>query len=179
MFGLFVAIIGFLLISMALHLMLKEIRREAEGKLKPDASFYDTIQRFDDEVERLRDEVDGMNESFYEVVDSLNDRLNDVKLKVDILHNTQIQKAKEKETEVMIDVTNSVRKSDVYHQYEMEDHISKNPGLVKEAPVFPEQGIRRKIIDLSKQGKSASGIAKEVDRGIGEVELILNLLGKR
>jgi len=179
MFGLFIAIIGFVLISIALNLTLKEIKREAEVKFKPDASFYDGIERIDDEIQRLRDEVDGMNESFYEVVDSLNDRLNDYKRELTVIKKNKVLITNSVETNQIMDVTEDVRKSDTYHQYEMENHAIKSPKSVKEARVFPEQGVRKKIIELNNQGKSPSEIARVVEKGIGEVQLILNLLGKK
>ncbi len=49
----------------------------------------------------------------------------------------------------------------------------------KEVQVFPEQSIRKQIMELHHQGKTPFEIAKEVDRGTGEVQLILNLLGEK
>lgn len=178
-FGIFMVIIGFLLIVTTLYLTLKEVRREAEVKFKPDASFYDGMERVDDEVLRLRNEVEGMNESFYEVVEGLNDRLNDLKREMGIMKKNESNRVRAQESEILFDVTDNVRKSDSYHQYEMKDHKNRNLDTVKEDRVFPEQEVRRTILDLNSKGKTSSEIAKEVDKGIGEVELILNLLTKR
>lgn len=179
MVGIFMVILGFLLIVATLFLTLKEVRREAEVKFKPDASFYDGMERVDDEVLRLRNEVEGMNESFYEVVDGLNDRLNDLKREIGIMKRNEIYIKTTKESEIVFDVTDNVRKSDSYHQYEMKDHEERSLDSVKEDRVFPEQEVRRTILDLNSKGKTSAEIAKEVDKGIGEVELILNLLMKR
>lgn len=178
MLGIFMAIIGFLLIFITLYLVLREIRREAEVKFKPDASFYDGMERIDDEVLRLRNEIDGMGESFYELVDGLSDRLNDLKREVSTLKKREVAEEKKLE-EIVFDATRNVRKSDSYHKYEMNDYKEKTLTEVKEDRVFPEQKVRRLITKLHSQGKTSAEIAKEVDKGIGEVELILKLLKKR
>lgn len=183
MIGLFIAIAGFILISVTLYLILREFRREAQVDFIPDASFYETLQNMDDEIERLREEVDGMNESFYVLVEDLNDRVNDLKRQLHV-HEKNEQSTKHhkkvevEETQVKLDITQEIRKSDAYHSYEMARPAKRTPASIKDVQVFPEQEERREIMNLYEAGKSVYEIAKEVNKGIGEVQLILNLLGK-
>jgi len=180
MFGILIAMSGFLVVALTLYLILKEFRRGAQVESKPDASFYDTIQNVDDEIERLREEVDGMNASFYEVVDELNDRVNKLKRSFEV-HQTVDNEFVSKETneKLEVDISLDVEKTSSYHTYEKVSTQEKKTKKFKEVQVFPEQSIRKQIMELHHQGKTPFEIAKEVDRGTGEVQLILNLLGEK
>lgn len=176
MFGLFVAIVGILIIGITLYFTLKEFRREAKVELQPDASFYETIQNMDDEILRLRSEFDGINESYYLIVEELNDKIKNLQRKLEAHEALEIKETKKFESEIEIDVSREVKKNNSYHTYEMPTEKTE---FTKEVHPFPDQAIRREIVRLFHSGLTAPEIAKEVNKGIGEIDLILNLLGKK
>ncbi len=151
--GWIAAVIGIIIVVFSLNQLIREIRKAGIPNME-DQSFSDTFYNLLSRVEKLGEDLDDINQTFYESTERIEKRVETL----------------EKKTPPMEPIK----------QWPKESYIEPS---VKKAPTVnypatePSEEIRMatEIRKLLNEGKDSQQVARELNLGVGEVELIRRL----
>lgn len=149
--GWIAAVIGIIIVVFSLNRIIKEIRRAGIPNLE-DQSFSDTFYTLLDRVDRISEDLDDINQSFYESTERLEKRLTALESK----RPAKTQPAAAPMEPVTVERT--------------VPRLEREP--LREPERFGEQAMAVQIRRLLSEGKDVQQIARELNLGVGEVELI-------
>lgn len=150
--------IGTIIVVFSLNQLIREIRKAGIPNME-DQSFSDTFYNLLNRVEKLGEDLDDINQTFYESTERLERRMENLERKT-----PKADPVKRSASE-FFSVPSTVP-------------IQTHPGSAPEAKkTGPSEDIRMaaEIRKLLSQGKDSQQVARELNLGVGEVELIRRL----
>ncbi|MDM8533093.1 hypothetical protein QUF55_00195 [Clostridiaceae bacterium HSG29] len=148
-------IIGFLIVVAALILIRNEFTKSLDLRISKLGDFSDVEKRKIVEVlEELEDEINNLNKAFYEIVNDLEGKYS--------IHEKQLEMIEKKLKRI------STIKNEVEIKYE--NKINAEINIPND-----EISIKNKIIKMRAENMSINEIAKELQMGVGELKLLLNI----
>jgi len=157
--GWIAAVIGIIIVGFSLNSLIREIRKAGIPNME-DQSFSDTFYELLSRTERLGENLDDINQTFYETIERLEKRIEVLEKKA-----PAAESVKRFRTEPLSESVMSAAPAPVFP--------SNAP---PPSPAFPEEAYTAaKIRKLLSDGKDTQQIARELNLGVGEVELIRRL----
>lgn len=155
--GWIAAVIGIIIVVFSLNQLIREIRKAGIPNME-DQSFSDTFYNLLNRVEKLGEDLDDINQTFYESTERIEKRVETLEKKV-----TRTEPVK---------------------QWHSETYVEQSPKTVPQGnpPVTePSEEIHMaaEIRKLLNEGKDSQQVARELNLGVGEVELIRRLRPER
>lgn len=152
------AVIGMFIVVFSLIKIFQEIKKASMNNFK-DPEFEHTYNRLLEKVDQLADNLDDINQSFYDVYEKLEKRIS-------VLENQKKDRATVKEISLE-------ERVDKHSAIEIISEVSEQTPY--EEPKDEETLLAEEIKRLLKEGKDTQQIARELRKGVGEVELIKRL----
>lgn len=147
--GWIAAVIGIIIVVFSLNSLIREIRKGGIPDME-DQSFSDTFYSLLQRSDQLGENLDDINQTFYETVERLEKRVEALERKTPAAEYSRVLPQK----------TESVTES-----------RKTEPELRSPESTFMSAQIRR----LLSEGKDTQQVARELNLGVGEVELIRRL----
>lgn len=154
--GWIAAVIGIIIVVFSLNSLIREIRKAGIPNME-DQSFSDTFYALLNRTERMEENLDDINQTFYETVERLERRIEALEKR------PRAQEAPKRTRPEPF--AEAARPGPV-------PPIHEPPP----SPAFPEEiYTAAKIRKLLSEGKDTQQVARELNLGVGEVELIRRL----
>lgn len=147
--GWIAAVIGIIIVVFSLNSLIREIRKGGIPDME-DQSFSDTFYSLLQRSDQFGENLDDINQTFYETVERLEKRIEVLERKAPAAEDSRVLPKK----------TESVAES-----------RKTEPELRSTESAFMSAQIRR----LVSEGKDSQQVARELNLGVGEVELIRRL----
>lgn len=157
--GWIAAVIGIIIVVFSLNRLIREIRKGGIPDME-DQSFSDTFYALLNRTDQLGENLDDINQTFYETVERLEKRIE------------ALEKRKQ-----AVDSTSRQRRDVTKNQGTLLDieHGSDSP-VAQSQPGKPDETyMASQIRKLLSEGKDSQQVARELNLGVGEVELIRRL----
>ena len=172
MVGFYSIILGTVIVIISLYLVRKEFQNSF-FLVKKNEKNYDDRPVYE-EIVKIEEIINSMNEAFYDLIEDMEGRSS--------LHDFDIKSLSEKivnmEDKILSlenrldDININNEKYDETVLFEKPQNIEVEEIEIREAE---KVAIKDKIIILRSRGMSVNQIARELDLGIGEINLILNM----
>lgn len=159
--GWIAAVIGIVIVVFSLNRLIKEIRKAGIPNME-DQAFSDTFYALLSRVDQLGEDLDDINQAFYESTERLERRL-------EVLENTKIKADKKRILHKNMDMAFEQQRTAA----EVHEPLSDTDAAIAAQPT--EAMIRARIKALLDDGVDTPQIAKMMNLGVGEVELIRRL----
>lgn len=160
--GWIAAVIGIIIVVFSLNSLIREIRKGGIPNMA-DQSFSDTFYELLNRTDRLGENLDDINQTFYETVERLEKR-------IEILEKKSA--APETSRKLRQQPSGESRTLPAAEDVIVQDLPQLSTKLPEEVHTAGQ------IIKLLGEGKDTQQIARELNLGVGEVELIRRLKGK-
>lgn len=162
MTGWIAAVIGIIIVVFSLNRIIHEIRRAGIPNME-DQAFSDTFYALLSRVERHDENLDDINQAFYEAIERLDRR-------IDALENQNGVNAR----------TERMRKRRVSSAEESDPAPSQTtlPPTDLQSVSSEDDRLRADISRMIREGMDSQQIARELNLGVGEIELIRRLRGR-
>jgi len=183
--GIFCIFLGAIIVFIALFYMKKEMKKIiVEKSFRFNGVSDENVREILEHLETVEDDLDKMNESYYEIVNDLEGKYSVHEKEIEILQNEfenmeEIQKIEDIKKMCEMLIENKLNDHLKNHgEGKSENEVSTD--ITKEISVPTQSSLeglskREKIYKLSKNGLGINQIARELDLGTGEIKLILNL----
>ncbi len=158
--GWIAAVIGIIIVVFSLNRLIREIRKGGIPDME-DQSFSDTFYALLNRTDQLGEDMDDINQTFYETVERLEKRIELLERK---LSSAQ--------------TLNRPRKEAIHEPVippEKDIEPSPAPPEIEHKPLAEAPYTASEIRRLLNEGKDCQQVAKELNLGVGEVELIRRL----
>ncbi len=162
--SLLIGTIGLTILIAAIIGIVVEVRKGALA-LGVDASFYEYKKQTDNRLEDLEKELNEVNQSFYEIVDELTDEIADLKRQLSIFDG---------KGEVEPSLTSTLTRAYLNHEHEEGGHERRNSPKI----VVKEKDVLTEIKERIDNGYDINEVARQLDMGVREVNLILSMADK-
>lgn len=149
--GWIAAVIGIIIVVFSLNRLIREIRRAGIPNLE-DQSFSDTFYKLLSRVDQLGEDLDDINQTFYTSVERLEKRM----------------EALEKKATIREPLNKSM-------PLQMPDYSSNTDSELKKLKNTDDMRMAEEIRKMLNEGKDTQQVAKKLNLGVGEVELIQRL----
>lgn len=180
MIGIYSIILGIFIAAISLMLLRKEFQNSffpVKGKkvTDDDAVVYD-------EIVKIEEIINSMNEAFYDLIEDMEGRSS--------LHDFEIKSINEKIETIEEELFSLKKEVQAIKNIKIKEENIVLPDINKQAKDYIEEpieeepivkyekedtDIKNKIILLRSRGMSVNQIARELNLGIGEINLILNM----
>ena len=152
-------ILGILIVIGSILLIRKEFKKSLDLKVSKLGDFSDVEKRKIIEViEDLEDEINNLNNAFYDIVNDLEGKYS--------IHEKQIELLEEKLEAIQRNNQTNIAKKEVK---ELKKEINEQKEMLEDT------SIRGKAIKMRSENMSIRDIAKTLDIGVGELNLLLNI----
>ncbi len=157
--GWITAVIGIVIVVFSLNQLIREIRKAGIPNME-DQSFSDTYYKLLNRVDQLGENLDDINQTFYESTERLEKRIEVLERKTTKMENT-----KKPTREPFMEQVGA----------HMPEGVTERVVQVAESRTSDEARMAQEIRKLLHEGKDSQQVARELNLGVGEVELIRRL----
>lgn len=167
-------ILGIIVISFSLFLIKKEFKNNAFLDYHKNIQYNSeqiSENHIVDSIESIEAIIGELNEYFYNTIIDIEEKYNNLEYKVNILINEDIHTANDESLELNdlnSNSNNEINGSINAYVQDIEKHNEHRTKTLQ----------KLKILELKSQGLDTNQIAKELNIGIGEVQLVLNIYKK-